>query len=224
LHNFLRVSIFQINLLKVRLSLMSQATTNKTTYKLVVVGDGSIGKTCMLIAYAKGEFPEDYIPTVFDNYVVEVQLQDNTIELELTDTAGQEELGNIRKLAYKGAHVFLVCFSVANPVSFQNLTNWVHDVKQHDPAVPFIIVGTCRDLRDNPQTVNQLQQKGNQCLTYQQGLEVYKSVGAYSYVECSAKTRENLSDVFNQAVSAIIHKKNQINSQQTQQQRGCLLL
>jgi len=59
--------------------------------KLVVIGDGAVGKTCLLISYAKKEFPKDYIPTVFDNYVVNLTANQQNIELGLWDTAGQEE-------------------------------------------------------------------------------------------------------------------------------------
>jgi small GTP-binding protein len=58
------------------------------TIKLVVIGDGAVGKTCLLISYANNRFPEDYIPTVFDNYVVNLTAGDRNIELGLWDTAG----------------------------------------------------------------------------------------------------------------------------------------
>jgi len=60
--------------------------------KLVIVGDGACGKTSLLIVYIRGEFPEDYVPTVFENYVADVEVDGKHVELTLWDTAGQGEL------------------------------------------------------------------------------------------------------------------------------------
>jgi len=90
--------------------------------KLVVVGDGAVGKTCLLISYANKRFPEEYVPTVFDNYVVNLTAGDQKIELGLWDTAGQEEYDRLRPLSYANASVFLVCYSVVSPVSYENIT------------------------------------------------------------------------------------------------------
>ncbi|KAG2389070.1 hypothetical protein C9374_014470 [Naegleria lovaniensis] len=65
--------------------------TNSKTCKVVAVGDGAVGKTCLLMVYVNNEFPEDYIPTVFDNYDTNVKYQDSVVRLSLWDTAGQEE-------------------------------------------------------------------------------------------------------------------------------------
>jgi small GTP-binding protein len=80
--------------------------------KLVAVGDGAVGKTCMLLAYSQNEFPQNYVPTVFENYAVKAIVDAQPTQLELWDTAGQEDYDRIRPLSYPNTDVFLVLFSV----------------------------------------------------------------------------------------------------------------
>ncbi|ELK27243.1 Rho-related GTP-binding protein RhoJ [Myotis davidii] len=84
----------------------------KKMLKCVVVGDGAVGKTCLLMSYANDAFPEEYVPTVFDHYAVTVTVGDKQHLLGLYDTAGQEDYNQLRPLSYPNTDVFLICFSV----------------------------------------------------------------------------------------------------------------
>lgn len=84
--------------------------------KLVIVGDGACGKTCLLIVFSKGTFPEVYVPTVFENYVADVEVDGRKVELALWDTAGQEDYDRLRPLSYPDSNVILICFSVDSPI------------------------------------------------------------------------------------------------------------
>lgn len=173
--------------------------------KLVVIGDGAVGKTCLLISYANNRFPEDYIPTVFDNYVVNLTANDTTIELGLWDTAGQEEYDRLRPLSYANANVFLVCFSVVSPVSYENVTTkWYPEVIHFCPDVPQILVGTKLDLRNDKPTLDKLSEGGQSPITPEQGMELAKKIKAVRYLECSAKGGDNLKLVFDEAVKAVL--------------------
>ena len=93
--------------------------------KFVAVGDGSIGKSCLLISYSTNSFPCDYVPPVFDSYAVNVMAGGRPSTLTLWDTAGQEEFDRLRPLSYPGTDVVLVCFSLCSPASFSNVrTKW----------------------------------------------------------------------------------------------------
>jgi Ras family protein A len=89
--------------------------------KLVIVGDGACGKTCLLIVFSKGTFPEVYVPTVFENYVADVEVDGKHVELALWDTAGQEDYDRLRPLSYPDSHVILICFAIDSPDSLDNV-------------------------------------------------------------------------------------------------------
>eukprot|EP01121_Diplochlamys_sp_Union-15-3_P009695 TRINITY_DN264_c0_g2_i2.p1 TRINITY_DN264_c0_g2~~TRINITY_DN264_c0_g2_i2.p1 ORF type:complete len:204 (+),score=39.47 TRINITY_DN264_c0_g2_i2:32-613(+) len=190
-----------------------------TVIKLVVVGDGAVGKTCLLIAYANNKFPEDYVPTVFDNYVVNLSAGDKTIELGLWDTAGQEEYDRLRPLSYSNANVFLICFSVVNPVSYENVqSKWYPEIMHFCPDEPIILVGTKIDLRNDQNTIDKLKAANQMPINQAKGEELAKKIKAIKYLECSAKTEENLKMVFDEAVKSVLFKN------QKKKSRGCSLL
>ena len=88
--------------------------------KIVVVGDGAVGKTCMIICYISDEFPTTYTPNVFDSLKGHMNYDWNEISLHVWDTAGQEDLARLRPLAYPNANCFLVCFSLVDRESLKN--------------------------------------------------------------------------------------------------------
>lgn len=176
--------------------------------KCVVVGDGAVGKTCLLMSYANDAFPEEYVPTVFDHYAVSVTVGGKQYLLGLYDTAGQEDYDRLRPLSYPMTDVFLICFSVVNPASFQNVKEeWVPELKEYAPNVPFLLIGTQIDLRDDPKTLARLNDMKEKPICVEQGQKLAKEIGACCYVECSALTQKGLKTVFDEAIIAILTPK-----------------
>lgn len=175
------------------------------TIKCVVVGDGAVGKTCLLISYTTNKFPSEYVPTVFDNYAVTVMIGSEPYTLGLFDTAGQEDYDRLRPLSYPQTDVFLVCFSVVSPASFENVKEkWFPEVRHHCPGVPCIIVGTQVDLREDPTTLDKLAKTRQRAITTEMGERLAKELGAVKYLECSALTQRGLKNVFDEAIIAAL--------------------
>jgi len=172
------------------------------------VGDGAVGKTCLLISYANNRFPKEYVPTVFDNYVVNLTAGDETIELGLWDTAGQEEYDRIRPLSYGNADVFLLCFSVVGPTSYENVTSkWFNEIRHYCPQTPILLIGTKTDLRNDDDTIGSLKKMNQHPVTTPQGEELARKLKVVQYLECSAYTGDNLKVVFDTAVKTVLFGK-----------------
>ncbi|XP_022937886.1 rac-like GTP-binding protein ARAC7 [Cucurbita moschata] len=171
--------------------------------KCVTVGDGAVGKTCMLICYTSNKFPTDYVPTVFDNFSANVSVEGNIVNLRLWDTAGQEDYSRLRPLSYRGADVFVLAFSLISRASYENiLKKWMPELRRFAPNIPIILVGTKLDLREDRRYSNE--QTGYNVITSSEGEELRKQIGASAYIECSSKTQQNVKAVFDTAIKVVL--------------------
>jgi len=172
--------------------------------KLVVVGDGAVGKTSLLISFAKGKFPTDYVPTVFENYTAQTKLDDGSpVLLHLWDTAGQEDYDRLRPLSYPGADLVLLCFSTVTKSSYASIKEkWYPEVNHYVPDVPYFLIGTKVDLRDEEQADPATGEY--EPVTNEEGEEMKKQINAVKYLEVSSKTRQNLDKVFKLAVDTVL--------------------
>jgi len=158
------------------------------------------------MTYSQGTFPTVYVPTVFDNYSVEIDVmindQQKTIELELWDTAGQEEYDRLRPLSYRNTDVFLIVFSVVSNVSLDNIrSKWRPEIMHYAKDTPWVLIGSMSDLRDKPEQ-SQLEGKP---VSKEQGESLARELGAVNYIECSAKTDKNVKAVFDLAITSVVN-------------------
>ncbi|KAI8847894.1 GTP-binding protein rho5 [Chytridium lagenaria] len=176
--------------------------------KLVIVGDGACGKTCLLIVFSRNQFPDVYVPTVFENYIADVEVDGKHVELALWDTAGQEDYDRLRPLSYPDSHVILICFSVDSPDSLDNvMEKWISEVLHFCSGLPILLVGCKKDLRNDPRVIEELRRNNQSPVTTQQGMAVAEKIGAYMYLECTAKHNDGVREVFEHATRAALAYK-----------------
>jgi len=165
-----------------------------------VVGDGACGKTSLLNVFTRGYFTQIYEPTVFENYVHDLYIDDEPVELSLWDTAGQEDFDRLRSLSYAETHVIIICFSIDNPISLENVeAKWMDEILEYCPGVKLVLVACKCDLREDPNTVRRLAKDGFRVVGYEEGLTVARRIRASRYLECSSKHNRGVTEVFNEA-------------------------
>ncbi|KAG8128366.1 hypothetical protein E2320_015210, partial [Naja naja] len=190
--------------------------------KLVIVGDGACGKTCLLIVFSKDQFPEVYVPTVFENYVADIEVDGKQVELALWDTAGQEDYDRLRPLSYPDTDVILILILIEELISdicfiSENIPEkWTPEVKHFCPNVPIILVGNKKDLRNDEHTRRELA-KMKQAIKPEEGRDMANRIGAFGYMECSAKTKDGVREVFEMATRAALQAR------RGKKKSGCLL-
>lgn len=164
--------------------------------KFTVVGDKAVGKTCLLKTFVYRIFPDGpYVSTVFpyvedEEYVYSkaIDYSGSSVLLAMWDRVySAKEDDSIRSLQYDKTDVFLLCFSVADKTSFENIFRiWQQEIKKFCCNTCCLLVGLKKDL--------------SPCVTRSMGRDMAHKIGAVSYVECSAKTKDGVKHVFEVAV------------------------
>jgi len=169
--------------------------------KLGIVGDGTVGKTTLLVSYTAKAFLDDYVPTLFDNFSVIENVNGRLINVVLWDTAGQEDYTQLRTTCYKNTDVFLLCFSTVHQDSFDNVKHkWIVELKQNAPNTPFILVGMKTDLRAEKG------EESKDVISTKKGKARARELKARGYVECTAKDQESVTNVFVEAIKIVTDK------------------
>ncbi|KAL6049804.1 Ras-related protein Rap-1A [Balamuthia mandrillaris] len=158
-------------------------------YRLVVVGSGGVGKSCLTIQYVANRFMPDYDPTLEDSYRKQVTINDTECVLDIIDTAGQDDFMAIRESYYKEGDGFLCVFDLTARTTFSDVEGFhesILRVKDAD-SVPFILIGNKCDLEDK------------RVITKKEAQDKAKSLNC-KYLETSAKLRQNVDEIFAELV------------------------
>lgn len=176
--------------------------------KCVLVGDEGVGKTSILFSYINKTFKEDFFASVYGTVDFVVKVGKEKVNLSLWDTASREEYEQLRPLAYSQTDIFIICFSLVDLYSFENVKiKWIPEIRHHCPKTPFIIVGNKIDLCDDKNELEKLELKNQKSISYIEGLKISKEIGAVRYFVCSAKIQVTLEEVFESAVRNAMRNK-----------------
>ena len=175
---------------------MSEKKQKELLYKILLLGDSSVGKTCFLMRYSDNTFQEIHMSTIGLDYKLKnVQLDDGKIvKIQIWDTAGQDRFRSITKNYYKGAHGIILIYDVTSRKTFENVKNWVSQIKEEvSDKVIIILVG------------NKIDDESNRKVSKEEGKKMAKDCGL-DFFETSAKSGLNIDSTFNELV-----KKNSRN-------------
>lgn len=189
-----------------------QATGNAAPqvplYKVIVIGAGGVGKSALTLQFMYDEFVEDYEPTKADSYRKKIMLDGKEAQIDILDTAGQEDYAAIRDNYFRSGEAFLCVYSILDQDSLtatEELREQVLRVKNDDRTVPFLLVGNKTDL------------ELRRVVSQESALEQARQWGV-PYVETSAKTRQNVDQLFVELMRMIRDRRS--NQQDSRQSRS----
>ena len=121
--------------------------------------------------------------------------------------------------------MFLICFSVISPTSFENVAvKWHPEICHHAPTTPFILVGTKMDLRDDDETIAQLRAKGWSPISQSAGQQKCAELKGFKYLECSALTQKGLKAVFDESIRCVMARETAARARPSKKKGKCSIL
>ena len=165
---------------------MNSTSEVEFVFKILLLGDSEVGKSCFLMRYSDNVFVENYITTIGLDYKLKnVKLDSGkTIKVQLWDTAGQDKYRTIAKNYFKGSHGILLLYDITKQSSFNNIREWIQDIREEvSPKAIIFLIGNKIDLAD--------QRK----ISKEKGIELAEEY-KLPFFEASAKSGENVDEVF----------------------------
>ena len=164
-------------------------------FKYIIIGDPSVGKSCILNQFLNGAFTDDYDITVGVEFGAKtIDLRDKKVKLQIWDTAGQDSFKSITRAYYRGAAAALICYDITCHESFENLHSWLEECKTNgNPEMTLVLVGNKIDLGDNRE------------VSTEEG-QAFATENDMLFFETSAKTSERVGELFQKSATKIYEK------------------
>ena len=201
--------------------------------RCTLIGDERVGKTSILLSYQADTYPSEYVKTEFDSYSKRTKYKDLSINLLLYDVGGQADLESFEKLDRLQTDVFLLCFSVDDRTSFENVsTKWLEMVKrcwlspedgqakksnrmsESDLMNPIVLLVGCKTDRKTDKSVIMKHSElvARPLVTSKEAVTLSKSIEAYKYMECSSRNGTGVVQIFTQVIKAVQERRNYFSS------------
>ncbi|CAG9484041.1 unnamed protein product [Plasmodium vivax] len=167
--------------------------------KLVLLGDTSVGKSCIVVRFAKNEFYEYQESTIGAAFMTQlIDIGECTIKFEIWDTAGQERYRSLAPMYYRGASAAVIVYDITNKKSFEGAKGWIHELKSvHSNDIIIALAGNKKDLEKNRVVDREL-------------AESFANSNNILFIETSAKTGQNVNELFLRIAKKLpLHKKEQ---------------
>jgi len=154
-------------------------------FKLLLIGDSGVGKSCLLLRFADNTYTDSYISTIGVDFKIRtVEIDGKTVKLQIWDTAGQERFRTITSSYYRGAHGIIVVYDVTDKVSFNNVKQWLGEIDRYAcQSVNKLLVGNKADLVEK------------KVVDFNEAKEFADSL-SISFLETSAKSAQNVEEAF----------------------------
>ena len=166
------------------------------TFKLLLLGDGAVGKTALVHRFVHGKFQKAYLMTIgMEPYSRYETINGQKICYSLWDIAGQDRFKVMRGMFFRGAMGSLVVFDLTRRQSFENTVNWINEAKAESPDQIFILVGNKNDLEDMRE------------ISTEEGQAKADELGAIDYIETSALTGDNVAEAFRTIGESLLSKR-----------------
>ena len=164
-------------------------------FKIIIIGDSSVGKTSFLLRFCDGKFDADSITTIgIDHKVKFISRQEKRIQLQIWDTAGQERFRSLSKTLFKGSDGILLMYDISKYETFKHIKKWINDIKTNIGVpiekIALIIIGNKSDLPDDEKKVDQ------------NDVENFEKTTGFKIIEASAKNDHNV----NESMIALVDK------------------
>ena len=162
-------------------------------FKIIIIGDSFVGKSCLASKAVKGNFDSIYTPTVgFEFFIYHVKIDDQIIKLQIWDTCGQEEYRSLINSFYRNSSLAIIVYSVDNEESFNDIEVWLNESRiKGNPDMNFFLVGNKADLEDKRK------------ISKERANDLSKSQNFNLFMETSAKTGVNVKNIFFEAAKVL---------------------